>query len=180
MRMTITSRVNRGSRLAGVAAVAIGITLVLAGCGSDDGSDDNSSSSDNAAASEDAGNNDPDGDTSEDSGSDDGASDDSGAGGDTGEYCQKLSQLGQNFLSDAGAAVTDPEVAADLSAQIREIAEVAPSDVTQDWSTLADALETLSTIDMTDPESTEDLQQLSADLQGASQRLATETTEACN
>lgn len=178
MRKTITSRANRRGKLAGVAAVALGLTLALTGCGSDDGGD-SGSSSDDAAASDDAGGSGDSG--SDDAGSDTAASDDAGSdGGDTSEYCAKLNEMGEDFAASVGQSMSDPEVAADFAEQVREVAEVAPDDVAADWATLADAMETLATIDITDPESAEELQQLSSDLTDASQRLSTEPVEACS
>jgi hypothetical protein len=175
MRKSITLRTARGGWRTSAAALAVGAALVLTACGSDDESGDDTtenSASDDADTSDTSDDTDASDDTEDEGDTEDEA--DSGSG-DTGDYCDAVLAMG-NGMTDA-SAMTDPEAAADLAEDVRAIANAAPSDIAGDWSTFADALETLGDLDMTDPEAMEDLD-LDAFTE-ASTRVSTHVAETC-
>lgn len=54
------------------------------------------------------------------------------------EYCDTVKDMGNNFLS---SAASDPGSNAD---KFQQIADVAPSDVKEDWQTIADFMKAVS------------------------------------
>ncbi|NED96172.1 hypothetical protein G1H11_12715 [Phytoactinopolyspora alkaliphila] len=64
------------------------------------------------------------------------------------DYCDLLEESGSSLMSSAG--MSDPSAAADVAGTIRDIADAAPSDIADDWDTMADAMETLADLNMSE------------------------------
>jgi hypothetical protein len=173
MRKSITLRTARGGWRTSAAAIAVGAALALTACGSDDeGADDtteNSASDDADTTSDDDAEDESEGDNEDEA--------DSGSG-DSGDYCDAVMAMGGGTFD--ASAMTDPDAASSLAEDVRAIANAAPSDIAGDWNTFADAMELLGDIDMTDPDSADELQDVSADLMDATERLSTHMMENCS
>jgi hypothetical protein len=175
MRKSITLRTARGGWRTGAAAIALGAALALTACGSDDeGADD---STENSASDDADTTSDDDADT-EDEAEDDTEDEADSGSGDSGDYCDTLMAVGEDML-DASSAMTDPEGAAAIADEFRSVAAVAPSDIADDWNTLADGMELLGGLDMTDPDAMDELEDLDA-LTEASNRVSAHVEENCS
>lgn len=157
-----TSNVARTSTLA---ALSAGLLLTLAACGGDDPPPAPDAGSTEDLELESTGEPDDGGDDSSDSGD---------AGG---EYCTLLNDFGDDILS--GGSMTDPDAAAEFVDVYRQIADAAPEDIAADWTALADAMETMSTIDLADPDAASQLEEFD-DLGEVSQRIGQHVTETCS
>ncbi|NEE01611.1 hypothetical protein [Phytoactinopolyspora halotolerans] len=169
-----------GRRLRGVAGALVGVTLLFtaAACDSDDEGDDTTASeSENEESTDtDATDNDSaDTDSTDEESSD--TEQDSGESTDAGDYCGTVQEFGTDVLNDS-TAMTDPEAASGLVDAYRQIADAAPSDIAADWSAMADALETISDIDMSDPDAAAELEGLD-DMMGAAQRISDHIMSEC-
>lgn len=171
MSSTSRLRVSRSSRdgrraLVGV-VLGAGLLFSAAACGSDDdappAADGDVPTLESTA---DAGT-DPDAD----SGADSGEPEQDGGG----DYCAVLQQFGDDVLS---GATGDPEGMGELVEVYREIAAAAPADAAADWTTMADAMETMSDIDYSDPDAADALAGLE-DLGEVANRLGQQVQEEC-
>ncbi|PSK97538.1 hypothetical protein CLV30_12230 [Haloactinopolyspora alba] len=106
------------------------------------------------------------------------------AGSDGGGYCDELKSVNEEF-ANAGSAMTNPDQLSGMVDSFQGIADVAPEEVKADWEALVGGLETLSEIDMSDPEAMQDpkvkekLQGL-GDLQTNSDNISTHAKDECD
>ncbi len=76
-------------------------------------------------------------------------------GGDSSEYCDEIESVQSDF-SNMEESMSSPDDMSGMADSIQSIADAAPDDVQEDWNTLAEALSTISDLDMEDPESMQD------------------------
>ncbi|NED94983.1 hypothetical protein G1H11_06620 [Phytoactinopolyspora alkaliphila] len=97
-------------------------------------------------------------------------------GGD--DFCDTAEQeFGSLDLNAMGNVMGDPDAAGEFADSARTVADAASGDAAEAWNTLADAMETLSEMDMSDPESMADVD-MSA-LENLDQAALQESLEAC-
>jgi hypothetical protein len=75
--------------------------------------------------------------------------------------------------------MTNPDAAADLVSQYRQVAEAAPDDIKADWNRMADGLEAFANMDMEDEESMAALAEFE-DLAEVGPRLQESVTSECS
>jgi hypothetical protein len=91
-------------------------------------------------------------------------------------YCDLLEESGSALMN--ASSFSDPDAAANVAGTIREIADAAPNDIADDWRAMADAMETLADLDMSDPEALSQLDEL-GDLAGISGRVQQHAISEC-
>lgn len=84
------------------------------------------------------------------------------------EYCDKVKDLGNDFMSQASSGK-----AGENAAKFQEVADVAPDDVKDDWQTFADAMKALDE----DPSSAASK---IGDIQSASTAIQKDIQDRCN
>ncbi|WP_129669498.1 hypothetical protein [Phytoactinopolyspora endophytica] len=168
---------RRGLGLRAVAGAFLGAALLFttAACGSDDSDDTTASSSEN----DDSQTEDEPADAADEQDAEDAEEDteDAEESMDSGDYCGKIEEFGNSIL-DSGSAIGDPDALPELVEAYREIASVAPADHAEDWNAMADAMDSIADLDMSDPDSLEDMEQL--DVEGAMTRIGEHVQSACS
>ena len=164
-RTSLTS--SRGRALRGAAAAIIGLGMLLtSACGSDD-SDDSASAADDSSQEE--------ADDADDAAAED-ADDAADDGGSASDYCAALEEMGNDFLSGMNAAPGEGDT--QFAEQLQSIAAVAPAEIAEDWQALADMYETISDIDLTDPDAVAELDAM-GDIDQAGQRIQQHVQDEC-
>ncbi|HWV87803.1 MAG TPA: hypothetical protein VNZ62_20305 [Capillimicrobium sp.] len=147
-----------------LAAVAAALLLAIAGCGGDDEGDSTAAAT-QAGASTQAGG-------STQSGADTSGGESSGGGGD---FCEQLQNVDDEILS-----TPDPTNASDVAKTFQDAADAlegvdAPGEIEEDWNTLTGTFrgwaEAFEGVDLNDPDSLANAQELLSTIQEDQQKL---------
>src|SRR5690606_27657347 len=170
-RTSLTSSGGRALRGAAAAIIGLGMLLTSA-CGSDD-SDDSASAADDSSQEQADDQDDAAAEEADDAEDADDAADD---GGSASDYCAALEEMGNDFLSGMNAAPGEGD--SQFAEQLQGIAAVAPAEIAEDWQALADMYETISDIDLTDPDAVAELDAM-GDIDQAGQRIQQHVQDEC-
>lgn len=94
------------------------------------------------------------------------------------QYCSLISDAEMEYSSLTEADPTDVELISNVSSAFDEIAAVAPDDINGDWQTVASGWQTLTQIDVTDPDAEVD-ENAFAGMEAAYQNIAEHVQQEC-
>ncbi|NED99486.1 hypothetical protein [Phytoactinopolyspora halotolerans] len=77
---------------------------------------------------------------------------------DGGDYCGLIEDAQEEYEDASAESAADPDVLQDLADRYREIGDAAPSEVQDQWTNVADAMEQYAEIDWSDPETLQELE----------------------